>query len=726
MPKTPQSNSFLDAATAGLRNDRELRLDVSAELQAHLDDHALDALSRGLSDDEANEQAIRAMGSAAELADSLQQANRRRMRLRAVVRWMAQWLLVPLSVAVAFQSLRRVLPVISLLPGDLMGGTMQSPAPLPKRLTPDQKLILQGDPARPTPLDRQKAIWDRWPDSKTYLHHYVTCLLTDNGSLGATPEACQAAVDSELARLQPLDPDNARFDYLMASRLLDRAIDIQTTQQKNDDGTKQTRSSFTVKDRAALDLAMEHFRTGLTKPTYRTYTSEFNVEKLAILGPPQSLAQQVGIISVLAGTLLPDITSNLKLARASLFYGELLAGEGRKAEGEMFLNSYRIFLPHLNFNSFTLIESLVIGAIAGIAADGVPSAYERLGDSGAAARAKAETDLLAAPVRRFREANQKAKDDWSQILGTRAGNLAGMLLPALGDEKVSEQELAPSRHLEYVVAERGGLALLSLVMALLLVFFLGAAAYYRWVRPGRTASFLLLPDIVDVLHLLGLGVVAPLLGYALMSRVLPWAPREVGLTHGAISFSVQLLALLWLVLEVTVWQARRLVARRCRELLLPVAPPAHRAWRGVFGGLTGLLLVVSLLPAEWWDLGETSLVPLSWGLPILLVLVALAYAIHRDVRHGRDCAAYYGCLARTLVPVLALAMILLNWTSGPYLRWSERRLLAEDTLLRIDPLGGFTTVEARVTARLREEIRQACANVQAMGESAGSLREGLP
>ena len=67
----------------------------------------------------------------------------------------------------------------------------------------------------------------------------------------------------------------------------------------------------------------------------------------------------------------------------------------------------------------------------------------------------------------------------------------------------------------------------------------------------------------------------------------------------------------------------------------------------------------------------------------------------------------YGSLARTLIPVVALTLILVSVCSRPYLRLEERRLLQNDSVMGVDRNGGFTAVESRLTQRLKSEIQKA-------------------
>ena len=736
MNETNRTEEFLAAATAGLKHDRELQLDVQAELRSHLEERRSEAEAGGLGADAATDEAVRAMGPAAELAADLERANHRRMRLRALIRLAAQWLLAPLAVAVAVLTTDwgtfQVVRLVEALGGNDNALFQQGPG-VRHGLTPEQQLVLYGDRTRKTTIEQQRAIWEKWPASKVYLHNHLTYLVARDGELGAKTPERDAAFAAEVAKLQSLDPDNARFDYLLAGRLLDQAVETKSREVKGPDGKSKAEYDTVVKDRAKLDAAMAHFKAGLAKPEFRRYTRELAVERLAILGEPTSLLQEISEIALIAGVLLPDLAHLRNLARTTVFYGELLANEGRREEADLFLNAYRRFVPQLSRDSFTLIDVLVVGAIAGVAADRVPAVYDQLGDTAAAERARAETTALAAPLKQWKEKRQAADKTpagqaWATDLRRHGGILAGLLLPALG-EYPTPAELAPGRHLEYVVAEGLALGVLSVGLTELMLGFVLMAFCYRWVRGGGPGTLQLLPEASEVVRVLSLGVLLPLLLFYLFTRWLPWNGRDLSLSYGWPQFLVQLLTLFLVMMGMTLGLAGRTVRRRCRELLLPVAPASRTFWRVAGWSLIGILVSVLLsllcLFVSLWIAGALNEHPwmgtqdpktqvvVFWYLALpanvllLFVAVAIGYGIVRDVRFGRSCAAYYGSLARTLIPVVALALILVSVCSRPYLRMEERRLLRSDRVMRIDPNGGFTVVESRVTQRLKAEIQQA-------------------
>ena len=71
---------------------------------------------------------------------------------------------------------------------------------------------------------------------------------------------------------------------------------------------------------------------------------------------------------------------------------------------------------------------------------------------------------------------------------------------------------------------------------------------------------------------------------------------------------------------------------------------------------------------------------------------------------------YRGTVARSLIPHLAMAMVLVTVLTNPYLRAAEARLVSGDPLMSISETKictGFTVIERRVTERLRTEMLNA-------------------
>ncbi|HBC87479.1 MAG TPA: hypothetical protein DCZ94_11035 [Lentisphaeria bacterium] len=715
-----KTDEFLDAATSGLRKDVELQLDVKAELRSHLEEYQHEAESRGLAPEAAADEAVRAMGTPVEIADGLERANRHRMRLRTLVRIAVQWLLAPLAIAIAFLTTDWGSLMI-IQTAQVFGCGFQVPDILmvQRKFSPDENLILNGDTTKPTPLAQQKAIFDKCPQNKVYMHNYMTHLLNKSYEFGPTPETRNKKLSEEIIKLRSLDPDNARFDYILASLLLEQAAEIKSVRTTGTNGKPKDTYDVLIKDRAKLDEAMSHFKAGLAKPEWRRYTREMAVEQLNIMGEPTSFLEQISQIDLLAGLMLPDMQHLRNLERATIFYSELMAKEGHRDEADLFLNAHRKLVPQINKDSFTLIDIFVVSAIANLAAERVPEIYESIGDKVAAEKARKEATALAAPVKNWKD--KKDKDakvpagtlkTFDMDLKLHGGILAGMLLPALG-EYPTREELAPGRHLDYVVAEGFALIFLSLVLFILILFSVLAGMHYRWIRGGGAGILLLLPGIGEVVRMMVYGVLLPLTGYYLITRWLPWCGWDLNIFMRFSSFISQILALFLVMLVSIVATARSIVRRRCQELLLPVPPPMTSFWKIAWCSLISFFAIVSIMPDLCINNDTYGLIQIltTTGLAVLTVLALIVHGIYCDIRRGKTFAAYYGSLFRTLLPVLALSLILVNICSRPYLRMEEKRLLARDTLMRPNANAGFTSLELRVTQRLKGEIQQASESI---------------
>ncbi|MFA5203652.1 MAG: hypothetical protein WC708_04525 [Lentisphaeria bacterium] len=716
--------NYLAAATAGLRGDRELELDVQAELRSHLEERLADAAAAagagtGAADPVAD--ALADMGSATTVAAELAAANQSRMRWRARLQRLGRWLLVPAAVIAALYAID--LSPLSFTDNVLWDGNRPArrgiqflatshwlPANWFKvghRLTPDQALILHGDLQRPDRIQRQRAIWEAHPESRVYFHNYLTRLLSGHSG----DESLKAAV----AEGRKLDSDNARFDYILAANLLEHAVVVaEKPAGKNADGRPRYAYSWTIKDRAELDQAMALLQAGLAKPEYRRYSREMLAEQLRILGQPQTMAENVNQIARAASVLLPDLSGLRQLARASWLYADLLVREGRAAEAEPFLEAWRPLALQLNGDSFTLIDALVTGAICEMGRQYAPDVWRLAGQPARAEQVRREAERLGRPVADFRNQARTADPQVTKNVKARGSILAAMLLPAIG-QPIPMKDLEPGRCLDYIMAER---VMLSLAAGWLLLGLAGCGlVYWRWrltAAGGAAIPLLLLPGWRDTLRVLAYGTLLPLLAYYLYTRWAPWNGREYGLGVGWPLLVAETALLLLALLGVTARLAARAVRRRCRELGIALPSPrggtvlwvtASLAMLGVAASLAWLIVLVrngEQIPKNLELVLTPSLVALA-GLGLAALGTLLAGLVGR-----RAFGLYYGSLARTLIPFLALGVIALSLLGKPYLTVTEHALVRRDPLIHIAPNGdGITSTETRLTQRLINEIRLA-------------------
>ena len=313
----------------------------------------------------------------------------------------------------------------------------------------------------------------------------------------------------------------------------------------------------------------------------------------------------------------------------------MLIAEGKAAEAAPYLGAWEILGRQVTEDSFTLIDVLVASAIFKDAEQTIPPLYRQIGREAEAERTAARAALIAKPVTDWREQKNLARKQETQtaeqrqdeqLLEERAGVLASMLLPALGQWPAAE-EYAPGRMLEYVVFTEFVIAVI--LGALLLTLFASYLLALRWrvFRPaGEPPPPILMPDLVTLFRILMLGVILPLALFYVVTRFVPGSgheySRSVGMHKLAAEFGLLAVALGTLPILMTVGQ----VQRRCRALGVPIARWQARYLWWSLGSVGGLLLLTAWflpptsgqLPKRWLWSGSVSWSPRSplascWG-----------------------------------------------------------------------------------------------------------------
>jgi len=344
-------DELLDRLTDRLRVDEELRLDVAQELRAHLEDSAAEFRRAGQDQQEAADSAAAALGDERELAEMLWTANRRRIRLRGVLRWVARVTLLPAAVLVIVFLLVSMggksypMHMGQLFdPGwasrfmGLLGKSYWSDA-----LTEEERFILTGDPAAKDRIERAKSIADRWPDNPVYYGNYVVNLMTsrdlyerdDAGKvLGFTPEGF-ARMLTVMDRGERIDPDNAFYDFFKASWLVKEAATLSEDPARtyevtcgNGEVTTVHCDRIEIHDPDQFRRGLEEFRQGLAKAEWTGRTMEMTNLRLGLLPEPDRLSEYLRRLALQYSVLLPRFNDYRLLA------DRLGQAHGRQAGGK--------------------------------------------------------------------------------------------------------------------------------------------------------------------------------------------------------------------------------------------------------------------------------------------------------------------------------------------------------------------------------------------------------
>lgn len=708
---------LLDDLTAGLKADPEVRLDVKSELRSHFEEKLEEGMRSGLSEAESEEKALKTFGDLVSVSDGIADADTAKMSLRGKLRILAGALLVPAVILCAFISFSPATlqvyfspeyPKSFFLYSDSFANRNQFFWFL-ERYTPDEKLILHGDESKRSLSEQEKAIWERFPDNKVYLANYVIQLLADKdrNSAGWGSKTMASALEAA----KRLDPENAFYDYLKAGLLVKKGCSLESKRKqvvRNGKKMMETEYSITVKDRKLMDQAVEAYLEGSRKKYYRTYVMDMLHHRLDIMGPPRTVSENIRQIAFAAGVLLPHVTNLRNMAQDIWMYAKTLQQEGNQPEALRIIAPWKTFLKQTTEDAGFLIDVLVDEAIAGLGEKTIPEIYRKAGETESAESAARELKKILEPYEAWKaEINNHP---YGRELFEKTGALAALLLPALGNTTFTDEDFAVSRKIEYTALEKLGAALLN---ALLMIFMAGAlltALYWR-LRSGQKA-LLLAPSAAQVGRVLLLGVILPLAVYLLICISGMPGGHEYNIVTNCIALGAQFLILLAVIPGLIFVMVRRHIRRRCLELGIAYPADGKSRTERILGIAAILyLLVLAVLPLRYSTLqgpfSESAMAVAGGGIVLIsayLILLTAKY-VH-TILANREYALYYGALAKTLTPVLALAMILLTLAVIPGLEWRESDLIGRDQVLYGQPRN-FSRVEYLVVQKLKNAMLQA-------------------
>jgi hypothetical protein len=573
---------------------------------------------------------------------------------------------------------------------------------LPAGLTEEQRLLL-GDPALDD-LEQKRRLHLHARENPAYFAEYAQAYVSAKSTL--PPDYLETA-----ARIAP---NNAFFLYLAAGQIGGDSYKKNFSRGVNKappryvDGIRLSppprESEYDIEDAAAFGEALAMIGKAAALPGYETHTNSMTAARVRLL-PNRNMAEFGRGLIYGYGSIASGVISLRKVADLmSIRAGQLSKG-GSKEEFIALAKQRDALIAHLGGNpDSNLVGELVYSVIASATPTNFHFAAERLGLTDLAETYKKESDAFMEERDRRMIHGKKDEDPFPV---QRASALTSLSLPMVARQvasppPVSESDFAPMRMAEHELL--GGLGLLSVALliplAALLVFFFRFIATPMISVPAKRMGGVL--GMADWVWVTGLGVVLPILFYLIVTRLTPLGGREYGASYFLFLFpGVQLVALL---------------------LSLLIAPAVAVRWRlgkrlapfGFGDRFTVPLALAVLAMIVVWSLAALPFVE-RFGMERRMMLAALAappalclaliFANALRSILGKPAARLAQCAAAVAVlPAYPIAIILLCALT-PIHSAGEKRWLAKETLLRIDPdapdLGAY---EFKVAAQKRREI----------------------
>ncbi len=667
--------------TQRLGVDPELQRDVARELQAHLEDSAAEFARGGQIPPEAAASALKALGDVNTLADDLWRANRRRMSWRAVARWMLQIATVPAAIA-----------VIVLIVLGAMGSR--------PHLTVDQRLIL-GSTGLESPVDgyiiEAKRLVDRFPENPIYFAQYAG-LATGNSKPMNSDELAKAI--AILDRGERLEPDNGFYNIMKSALLLNAGAKVEVdpdtiywAQDRQGVPTTRPCRKIVVTDKTELNRGLAELRRGLAKQKFTRHVQDMLEVRLGLFSPPRRWEDYVHRLVTEVGTLLPSLSLYRLVGRSLCAQAIEEARSGNMSEAESLLgDADRLALKSASGEPL-LLTVLSAQAMRQEALGHAQAAYEILGrpeQARAVERQRREDADFYAQIRNRPPADVDMR---------RAGMFWQVLMPSLPGY-AENVDFEPMRTTEQWVAAELALVAMLGVVAILLALLLAKTLLDLAIRKRANKPILLLLSWRTLGRICLLAVILPLSLYGLYVYLTPGS-RSFGLNYMLGKVVLEWVLTFAVVMAMLSLLGGSAIRHRAEAIGLEVPPSLslRRRWvTALIGGVVLLIGVAYLVlrevgaiePAAYGFLGNPV-----FGLPImaddkgtpapgvalyyaglqisgLIILFLLGWLVREIVPLMRkQYKAYRLTLVRSLVPVVACAVILIGTVCGLVTAYGE-------------------------------------------------------
>ncbi|OGV53258.1 MAG: hypothetical protein A2017_06225 [Lentisphaerae bacterium GWF2_44_16] len=697
-------DDFSSGISSGLRDDPELMLDVKEEIKSHIEDSCESFKDDGKGEEESFELAMKNFGPSGDIGQDIISANRKRMKLRAAIKLVFRAIIVPLSVILALY--------IFLYRIDSLKYFMN--------LNSSLGFFIE------TKRNPEK-LWKSEPQNKIYHGNYITDIINKGDKSKIKPEITAA---------EKFEPQNARYNYILAGIILDETSkleDEKSWKRKNKKNPANLKFKFLeprndkseiliiediskprygkseiliIEDIPKFELGLKEFLKGARKEYYNAYGKEMLELELKKLPPAKHYEDILLRISIAAGSLLPDLSPIRNINRKLVSYAGYLAEKGRNKEAIELLDGWNTMLHQLPEHQWTLIEKLVLFAIASNGKN-VAEFYKKLGEP---LKAK-QVEFISQKItelqneywprdEKFKRIITKKERNNTYLAENHSGILGGMLLPALGSGiTLNKEELAPMRELDYLIFERKMLEA-AILLFIVIMLVCGVITLYRIFRNGKDdAPVLLLPDFKDTLKIIIYGIILPLGFYIIYSRFTYFGRHEfsapLDLIKRAVEFFTMSVFSVILVFQLT----KTSVTKKAAALSI-IQPTKLKVQKLKLKAAVTAIILLSLCMIFAKD------VDIVYGIPAILVLcswiifsivVFLKYKVKNEKKIRR------GTITRSMIPVFSLTLLALTLICHPILEAWERHVVRENQN-NFYNFTSFTKYEGKLVQELNEKI----------------------
>lgn len=546
-----KTSDFIAKITEKLCHDRELQLDVTHELQTHLDEAIAEYKSSEYSEEDAIAAAIKDMGDAEELAEDLWQSNRSRMKFRAWCWWIARLTLWPMSVLVT---------LAFIISGIATNGMMQEwgavgpnifvHGPAGARIndymlkfmrtgmTEDQKLIAFGDESVSVhQAKRWKVLVDRWPDEPLYQINYLVQLIDSQPC--EIKDGKREEIIAALNRGRQLEPNNGMYDLIAGCLLLpqvkyddDPLISVDMPGSKAGTGKLSSYSPQLFQESQDDNVVREmtHYLHEAIRHDYITlHHFDMLRHRMAQLPPPRSMREYFWRIQTASSILLPNLGWSRMFERYICTSAINQAKGGNVDLALQWLDMLDVLQQKLAASSECAIELLVVQSCVYMNQTTRMFVHKIAGnqtDFEITRKQATETWMFYEHV--WREPIKEPEHD---DFKNRAGVILGLTASSMPNYRIDP---APARLGEYAMIDRAILSAILTSLVLMAGLMSTMSVMRMWFSRDRDmVPVLIWPGVRRLVRVLCVAGLLPMGAYGFLSQT-PLFGRSVGVMHNPV------------------------------------------------------------------------------------------------------------------------------------------------------------------------------------------------
>ncbi len=593
-----KTTDFIERITEKLKHDRELRLDISHELQTHLDEAVEEYQASDYSDDDAIEAAIKDMGDAEELTDDLWQANKSRMKLRAWCWIVARMTLMPICLAMILAFILSGLATLGLMKGQSEDAFSQGHSSIQawvenavlKQMSDQQRLIVMGDMNARTLAERWKPLCDAYPDEPLYQLNYIRALCLYGSK---RPQGWDDQFLKALKRGRKLDPDNGIYDVLEVSMFLPK-FEYEDTHYAGLEYYERcgknliVRYPLRIKENCDLQMIGNVVKS-LEKATDHSEISIHHVDivakRLSQLPDPKTMREYFFRVSLAVGT--SQMTGGLRNLNLMICAGAVeQARQGNVDEALRWLDVMERCAQKMTAGSQALMEMLTMISLHQSIGLNRAYVYEIAGNS-------VKRDEMLASLKQQRHLVETL---WMNPIRSGACNdkrQAGYFMNLLSQNLSGYTiDYTPFRMSEYVMYDRA-MVLLAMILLLAMACICSVFAIGRMAmtKDASRKPVLMWIGWRGLFRLLLMCILCPLGCFSILSAT-PLLGRHLGLDNNRINWLVYFPLIVGMLLLLWAQGAEALRQRACS---LGMSVPDRRSrWWYLWYFLTAFLPFVIL------------------------------------------------------------------------------------------------------------------------------------